>query len=194
MALGGLCGCAIFFKVIKRVSPRTLQLWGFVAITVLLLAMGIVFLAVPSGGWGPILLYVLLQIFFYLGPNPTTYLIPAELFPTQLRCTCHGLSAAAGRFGGIIAQLIITFAYAGSTVNTNSGTCNSNTQGLGVIFIVFSVFSALGAGLTWLLTPETRDKHGHPRSLKTLAKGYRHLYQLKGETDPEDKAMNNLQS
>ena len=188
----------MFFKVIKYVSPKTVQLWGFVALTVLLLAMGIVFLCGQSGGWGPVLLYVLIQIFFYLGPNATTYLIPAELFPTQFRCTSHGLSAAAGRFGGITAQLIITFAYGNSIVTYDSGTSvpvsQANSRKLGIIFVVFCVITALGAGLTWLLTPETRDKYGNPRSLKTLAKGYRHLKELNGETDPEDRALNNLQS
>jgi MFS transporter, PHS family, inorganic phosphate transporter len=33
--------------------------------------------------------------------------IPAEVFPTRFRCTCHGISAAAGKLGSILAQLIV---------------------------------------------------------------------------------------
>uniref|UniRef100_A0A803LS70 Phosphate transporter n=1 Tax=Chenopodium quinoa TaxID=63459 RepID=A0A803LS70_CHEQI len=36
------------------------------------------------------------------GPNATTFMIPAEIFPTRLRSTCHGISAAAGRAGSIV--------------------------------------------------------------------------------------------
>jgi hypothetical protein len=32
--------------------------------------------------------------------------IPAEVFPTQYRATCHGISAASGKLGSIIAQVI----------------------------------------------------------------------------------------
>lgn len=172
-------------------------------LTILLLITG---LAYPSmakpGGNGPIILYILIQLFFNLGPNTTTYMIPAELFPTQYRCTCHGLSAAAGRFGGICAQIFVTFARfegntladdlrATSSLTNIEGTVSRGSKVLGYILIVFCIFPALGAGLTWLLTPDTRDKYGNPRSLETLAKGYGYLKQLKGETAPEDRETSN---
>ena len=37
-----------------------------------------------------------------MGPGVTTYAIPAELFPTAARATCHGLSAATGKLGAAI--------------------------------------------------------------------------------------------
>lgn len=199
VSAGGLVGGAIFLKIVKHVSPRTIQLWGFLMLSLLLLISGVAFPYMSkSGGNGPIILYILIQLFFNLGPNTTTYMIPAELFPTQYRCTCNGLSAAAGRFGGICAQLFVTFArFGGNTladdlkarpVSTN--TEEAYTRGatvLGYTLIVFCAFSVLGAGLTWLLTPDTRDKYGEPRSLETLAKGYGYLKQLKGETAPEDR-------
>ena len=40
--------------------------------------------------------------------------IPAEQFKTQYRCTAHGLSAAFGKFGSIIGQLIIGLSGANS--------------------------------------------------------------------------------
>lgn len=35
--------------------------------------------------------------------------MPAELFPTRFRCTCHGLAAASGKLGSVIAQCFISF-------------------------------------------------------------------------------------
>ena len=43
------------------------------------------------------------------GPNATTWLLPSELFPTEIRAFAHGVSAAAGKLGALIAGL--TFAH-----------------------------------------------------------------------------------
>jgi PHS family inorganic phosphate transporter-like MFS transporter len=39
------------------------------------------------------------------GPNSTTFVIPGEAFPTRYRSTAHGISAASGKLGAIIAQV-----------------------------------------------------------------------------------------
>ena len=36
------------------------------------------------------------------GPGATTYVIPGEIYPTQTRATCHGLSAGCGKLGAAI--------------------------------------------------------------------------------------------
>lgn len=33
--------------------------------------------------------------------------IPAEIFPTKFRCTCHGISAAAGKLGSVLTQVFL---------------------------------------------------------------------------------------
>ncbi|KAG2491417.1 hypothetical protein HYH03_010206 [Edaphochlamys debaryana] len=40
------------------------------------------------------------------GPNATTWLLPAELAPTELRSACHGFSAAAGKAGALLAGVL----------------------------------------------------------------------------------------
>ena len=192
--VGALVGGAVFIKLIKHVSPKTMQGWGFVVLTILLLVTAVVLLVCGTETSAFVVLYILVQLNFSLGPNTTTYLIPAELFPTRFRCTCHGLSAAAGRLGGITAQLIVTLSPFGQPLMTTSPSTNEDLSSIGLraptlgkLFAILCIFPAFGAGLTWLFTPETRDKHGKPRSLETLAKGYGHLKRLKGETDPDDK-------
>ncbi|KAG3054271.1 hypothetical protein PI124_g23664 [Phytophthora idaei] len=48
-------------------------------------------------------MYSFAQFFFNFGPNATTFIIPAEVFPTAVRSTGHGISAASGKVGAIIA-------------------------------------------------------------------------------------------
>lgn len=43
------------------------------------------------------------------GPNTTTFVVPGEVFPTRYRSTAHGISAASGKFGAIIAQVCPLF-------------------------------------------------------------------------------------
>lgn len=34
------------------------------------------------------------------GANATTFIIPGEVFPTKVRASAHGISAASGKAGG----------------------------------------------------------------------------------------------
>lgn len=38
----------------------------------------------------------------HTGANSTTWIIPAEIFPTEARSTCHGISAAFGKAGAVV--------------------------------------------------------------------------------------------
>jgi len=66
-------------------------------------------LAIPYHHWtvkgnhiGFIIMYALTFFFANFGPNSTTFIVPAEIFPARLRSTCHGISAAAGKAGAIV--------------------------------------------------------------------------------------------
>lgn len=52
-----------------------------------------------------IVCFALLQFFFNFGANATTYIYPAEVFPTKFKATAHGISAASGKAGAIISAL-----------------------------------------------------------------------------------------
>jgi len=45
------------------------------------------------------------QFFLALGPATTTFVIPAEVFPTRYRSTAFGLAAAFGKLGAIVSQV-----------------------------------------------------------------------------------------
>ena len=45
-----------------------------------------------------ILLYGISYFFTEFGPNTTTFIYPAEIFPVEVRTTGHGISASAGKW------------------------------------------------------------------------------------------------
>ncbi|TVU48351.1 hypothetical protein EJB05_07985, partial [Eragrostis curvula] len=107
-ALIALCGTVpgYWFTVafIDIVGRFAIQVMGFLMMTVFMIA-----LAVPYEHWtepahhtGFVVMYGLTFFFANFGPNSTTFIVPAEIFPARLRSTCHGISAAAGKAGAII--------------------------------------------------------------------------------------------
>jgi PHS family inorganic phosphate transporter-like MFS transporter len=61
--------------------------------------------ATPSATKAFVFLYCLADFFQNFGPNTTTFVIPGEIFPTRYRSTAHGISAASGKLGAIVAQV-----------------------------------------------------------------------------------------
>ena len=49
------------------------------------------------------------SFFGQCGPNCTTFLIPTEIFPTEMRTMCHGISAAAGKVGALLAAVMFNY-------------------------------------------------------------------------------------
>ena len=53
-----------------------------------------------------ILLYGASYFFTEFGPNVTTFLYPAEIFPVTVRTTAHGFSASLGKVGAFIGAFL----------------------------------------------------------------------------------------
>ncbi|KAL1827248.1 hypothetical protein ACET3Z_005660 [Daucus carota] len=90
--------------LIDRMGRFAIQLLGFSMMTIFMFA-----LAIPYDHWthagnhiGFVVLYALTFFFANFGPNATTFIVPAEIFPARLRSTCHGISAASGKLGAIV--------------------------------------------------------------------------------------------
>jgi PHS family inorganic phosphate transporter-like MFS transporter len=161
VSLGSMIGGIAMIFLIGRFSPRTLQIAGFLILFVLFIIVGLCFKFLSSASRTPLIvfLYIISQIFFEIGPNFTTYIIPAELFPTRFRCTGHGISAASGKLAAVLVQVFAVYSPVGP-----HGTVNS----FGYTIIVFAVFMLSGAGLTTWLIPETRTADGKSRPLEKL--------------------------
>jgi nitrate/nitrite transporter NarK len=55
-----------------------------------------------------LLLFGATYFFAEFGPNTTTFVYPAEIFPVQVRTTSHGIAAAAGKIGAFIGTYTLT--------------------------------------------------------------------------------------
>ena len=103
------------------------------------------------------------------GPNATTFIYPAELFPTRFRGTAHGLSAAAGKLGAIIAQCVFDpLRQRGAPSDCTGSSCS---PWLNHIMQIFALFMLCGL-LTTFLLPETKR---------------RSLEEISGDGSPQDQ-------
>ena len=130
--------------LIDRVGRRPLQYIGFgvMAAAFLLLSLGWNDLV----GVLPAFLAVYGLTFFFanFGPNTTTFVYPSEVFPTSFRTTGHGISAAAGKIGAVIAVFVFANFYA--------------TYGLPWFFGLLAAVSFLGFLFTLAFLPETSQR------------------------------------
>ncbi|KAI4365384.1 hypothetical protein MLD38_021373 [Melastoma candidum] len=157
-----LCGTVpgYWFTVafIDRLGRFFIQLMGFFFMTVFMFA-----LAIPYHHWtekahriGFIVMYSLTFFFANFGPNATTFVVPAEIFPARLRSTCHGISAASGKAGAIVGAF--GFLYAAQSrdpAKTDAG----YPPGIGIkdSLIMLGVINAVGFFFTFLV-PESKGK------------------------------------
>lgn len=157
-----------FIDIIGRFA---IQLMGFFFMTVFMFA-----LAIPYDHWteksnriGFIIIYSLTFFFANFGPNATTFVVPAEIFPARLRSTCHGISAAAGKAGAIIGAY--GFLYSSQSTDPKKTDAGYPT-GIGVknSLVVLGVVNFLGMVFTFLV-PEPNGKS---------------LEELSGENEEDD--------
>ncbi|KAL8523105.1 hypothetical protein ACS0TY_013177 [Phlomoides rotata] len=144
--------------LIDVIGRFTIQMIGFFFMTVFMFA-----LAIPYHYWtqkenqiGFVVLYSLTFFFANFGPNATTFVVPAEIFPARLRSTCHGISAASGKLGAIIGAF--GFLYLAQSPDP-SKTDKGYPPGIGVknTLIVLGVVNLLGLLCTFLV-PEAKGK------------------------------------
>jgi PHS family inorganic phosphate transporter-like MFS transporter len=151
LAIAGLIpGYWVAFLFIDSWGRKPIQLLGFCVLTCTFVCMGFAYdkLTSTSGGTKAfVFLYCLTNFFQNFGPNTTTFVIPGEVFPTRYRSTAHGISAASGKFGAIIAQ--VGFARLRDIGGTNAFVKH--------ILEIFALFMLTGIFST-LLLPETKGK------------------------------------
>tara|TARA_R110002003_G_scaffold2616_2_gene24497 strand:- start:200 stop:595 length:396 start_codon:yes stop_codon:yes gene_type:complete len=76
VSIGTITGGLLMIKIVKYVSPKVIQLWGFLVLFVLFIVTGSAWTKLlDSSRSGLIVLYVLSHIAFNLGPNVTTFIV-----------------------------------------------------------------------------------------------------------------------
>lgn len=139
--LGFVPGYYATIFTVEYLGRKWIQIQGFLLAALFLGIMAGAFNTLSTPAF--IVCFALLQFFFNFGANATTYLYPAEVFPTKYRATAHGVSAACGKAGAIISALAF------NTLSQRIGTPN-------VLWIFFGCCLA-GAALSTLL-PEVKGR------------------------------------
>ena len=137
-------GYIVAVALLDRTGRRSIQLLGFFMMALMFLLIGLV-PSIVHNLWPFLILYGISYFFTEFGPNMTTFVYPAELFPTDVRTTGHGISAAAGKLG----------AFAGAFLFPDF---LAVTNGLNRAMTIAGVVAALGLILTFVTLPETRGK------------------------------------
>ncbi|GAX73083.1 hypothetical protein CEUSTIGMA_g536.t1 [Chlamydomonas eustigma] len=101
-------------------------------------------------------LYYLSSFFNQFGPNATAWLVAGEIFPTEVRASYHGLAAAMGKVGAIIASLWISYV--------------SDTR---KVFLISAIWVIGGAVVTFIWLPDTTglDLEEYDRMQRCLLEG-----------------------
>ncbi|KAJ7352612.1 phosphate permease [Mycena albidolilacea] len=147
---GLIPGYWVSFLFIDSWGRKPIQLMGFIMLTILFVIMGFGYdkLIASTGGKNAfVFLYCLTNFFQNFGPNTTTFVIPGEIFPTRYRSTGHGISAASGKLGAIVAQV-------GFSRMVNIGGTNKFVKHI----IEILAFFMLTGIFSTLLLPETKQQ------------------------------------
>lgn len=123
----------------KFYGRKRMQIWGFLADGILFLIPAIWYTQLESKAHiaGFQTIYFLSSFFQQFGPNCTTFLLAAEIFPISVRATAHGLSAASGKLGALLPAII--YNYVGTRTR----------------FWIVCWFGFAGWILTWVFIPDT---------------------------------------
>jgi MFS transporter, PHS family, inorganic phosphate transporter len=137
-------GYIVAILLLDKTGRRSIQVLGFAMMALMFLLIGIIPTA-TTVAWQFVLLYGISYFFTEFGPNTTTFIYPAEIFPVEVRTTGHGISAGAGKMGAFAGAFLFPDMLASSL-------------GLRGSEIVAGVVAAAGLLLTIVALPEPKGK------------------------------------
>jgi MFS family permease len=141
-AVFALPGYALAIRLLDKSGRKKIQCLGFSMMAVAFYLIG--FVPGVSSTVAPFVIIFGMSYFFTeFGPNTTTFIYPAEIFPVEVRTTGHGISAAAGKLG----------AFAGAFLFP---TMLASSFGLRGAEIVAGTVCLVGLCLTLWLLPEPK--------------------------------------
>jgi MFS transporter, PHS family, inorganic phosphate transporter len=137
-------GYIVAILLMDKTGRRSIQILGFGMMALMFLLIGII-PAVTKYAAPFAILYGISYFFTEFGPNTTTFIYPAEIFPVEVRTTGHGISAGAGKMG----------AFAGAYLFPDM---LASSLGIRGAEIIAGVVAILGMLLTMAVLPEPKGK------------------------------------
>lgn len=144
---GALPGYWLTVFTVDKFGRKPIQIGGFAILTIIFCVLGFAWKVLSKTHL--LILYVLAQFFFNFGPNATTFITPAEIFPTRVRSTGHGFSAGMGKLGAVFAQIFF------APMIKRGATHSNPTPWIHGVMQIFALFMFLGM-LTSFLVPESK--------------------------------------
>ena len=141
--VAALPGYIIAAFTIDRLGRKWIQVMGF-AMMALAYASLALFPALTTITLTFLLIYGVSYFFTEFGPNVTTFVYPAEIFPVMVRSSAHGMAAALGKVGAFIGAF--AFPYLLSTFHLPGA------------MAVAAVVSLVGLFLTIFTLPEPNQR------------------------------------
>jgi MFS family permease len=141
-----LLGFALNIWLVERWGRIRLQALGFMGMAIGLFLLSLSALQTTEARRMALVMagFATFNLMVNAGPNATTYLLPAELFPTELRASGHGLAAACGKLGAMVGIFFLPVLRA--------------RVGIATTVAIAAAVSLLGLTVTWMLGVETAGK------------------------------------
>ncbi len=101
-----LPGYLLALTKMDRIGHKRLQIIGFSVMAAAFAVLGIFAhltqMVVPF-----LMIFGISYFFIQFGPNMTTFVLPSEIFPTNMRTTGHGIAAGLGKLGAFIGVFLV---------------------------------------------------------------------------------------
>lgn len=134
-----LLGCALSLFAVNRMGRRALIVHSFLWAGLAMLLLGL-FPSAPA--WAVMTLFLAYAVFIG-GSQILQWIYPNELFPTEIRGSAVGLASSLSRIGAAVGTYLVPLALSG--------------LGIGATMLIGAVVTLLGALVSVLWAPETRD-------------------------------------
>eukprot|EP01064_Diplonema_japonicum_P008570 TRINITY_DN16026_c0_g1_i1.p1 TRINITY_DN16026_c0_g1~~TRINITY_DN16026_c0_g1_i1.p1 ORF type:complete len:500 (+),score=98.48 TRINITY_DN16026_c0_g1_i1:38-1501(+) len=161
----GVPGCICGIWYLKKGGCFKLNLYGFLLMAVCFALLATVYSINEDLHALIFILFLILNFAINNGPSVATFVVPALIFPTEVRSSFHGVSAACAKLGAVTG----TFMYAPL----------SDATSFAFVMWVQAGFSLLGAVVTYFFIPRTDV---------VIGEGYK---LADGESDDERGVQNN---
>lgn len=141
--------------LIDKVGRKKLQWIGFLVMGVAYIVIALEFNVLKTVIPVFLVVYGSSFLFANIGPNTTTFILPTELFPTQIRTTAHGISAGMAKAGAGIFTFLVPVIKA--------------LLGVSMVVGILSIICFIAVILTLITIKETKCKSLEECSNQSMA-------------------------
>ena len=140
-------GFVINILLVDKWGRIKLQVLGFAGMAVGLIVLASAELLPQAGSMHiPMVLvgFTIFNLLMNMGPNATTFVLPAELFPTEVRASGHGFSAGSAKVGAAVGSFFLPIL--------------NSSWGVPATILIMSFVSLLGLIITVVYRVETKGQ------------------------------------